>query len=622
MRLHCWLSIPVCLCITNLGLSNDLVRVLQGKVVTENGDAIEDALIEWGYFDASFSRCETSETDHDGNYRLESVKVGPDFRLGVSAPGFAPVWIDRLIPGQSDNPDTRTITLKPGGTLTGNVVDENGAPLEGITILAKSASKGFYSSFSMPIASYRFPGPAHSAMTNSEGNFKIVDLPGTVSTMVGNDEDGEPIFEDQSREFTLYWKTARGISPRGNATCGEPAHVVVKSQWLGTKESTPGVVRFRVVSAETNQPIENIKVGLRFREGLTSFSNPDGVFVLVGLIANKPYEVHVFAEGYSPGLAGADAKRTHAAKCYVSGGVVGTPLDGEQVFECRLERSPSYRGRIVSRDGTPVSNAEIVFGIPGERTNSDFHWPEFSRYADGYMGLNHVQRMTTAKDGRFSFSEGSTKGVLAIIAPGYGRVYLNANDRPESGDDGEATINLVKADASITGTVLRNGAPDSNVSVSAWPRSNISFGGYSLQTKSDENGKFALSDLEAGEYFVSVSETLENSVRVRITHRISLAAGEHRIADLGSADGFLSLSGSAPPFCWIQLESKNGDSSIVRRSTFSSADGKYVFEGLKHGEYELESHSVGSAITGSMGRKFKSRELGIYGNMTENISWR
>jgi hypothetical protein len=622
MQLHFWKSIALCIFIANVGSADDVVRVLQGKVVAANGAPVEAALIEWGYFNTPMSRCETARTGRDGSYRLESVKVGPEFRLGVSAPGFAPVWIDHLIPGRADNPDTRTITLRPGGTISGVVVDENDIPLERITILAKCASKGAYSSFSMPSASFRFPGPAHTALTDSEGQFRIPDLPCVVSTVVGKSEDGELIVEDKPREFTLYWKTSRAISRRGNAICGEPARIVIKRQWLGTQESSPGVVRGRVLDSITNQPIEEFKVGLRYRPGLRTFNDSEGQFVLEGLVAGRPYEVHVFADGYAPGLAGADDERTAAAKCYVNGGVIGTSQDDERVFECRLERSPSYRGRVVSSDGTPISGAEIVFGIPGKRSSSDFHWAEFSKYADGHMGLEHVQRTTTAGDGSFSFSEGPTKGVMAIIDSGHGRVFVTADNRPAPNENSVATVELVDADASIAGTVRRNSEPDANVSISAWTRSNSGFGGYSVRAKTDENGRFQLLHLEAGEYLVSVSEILGNSVRDRITHRLSLAPGEDKSVDLGSADGPFTLSGTAPPFSWIQLKLKAEESSIMSQGTFSNADGKYAIEEIHPGTYELRARSKASTLTGYMGRKLKSREIVVDHHLTENISWR
>lgn len=113
---------------------------------------------------------------------------------------------------------------------------------------------------------------------------------------------------------------------------------------------------------------------------------------------------------------------------------------------------------------------------------------------------------------------------------------------------------------------------------------------------------------------------LADDVRVLIGKVIS--AGEHKAVDLGLADGPFSLSGTAPPFSWIELDPLSEESSFFRRNTASGADGKYEFRGLDLGAYKIEAHSRGSALTGYMGRKIKSVEIVIDSDRTENVSWR
>ena len=148
-------------------------RIMKGHVADSSGKPIEGALVEWGHFQVSPAARESARTDARGVYKLMSQKIGPDYRLGIFKDGFSPVWVDGLIPGRADNPDRRKVRLVKCGV----VVDRKGKPMTGITVLAKSASKGFYSSFSSPTPSFPFPGPAKQGVTNSKGEFVIRNLP-------------------------------------------------------------------------------------------------------------------------------------------------------------------------------------------------------------------------------------------------------------------------------------------------------------------------------------------------------------------------------------------------------------------------------------------------------------
>ena len=79
------------------------LRVFEGRVVDQEGKPIAGAAVEWGHFQSSFKHREVFRTDKDGRYRVETTRVGTDYRLGVSAPGFASHWKDRLIPKRADS---------------------------------------------------------------------------------------------------------------------------------------------------------------------------------------------------------------------------------------------------------------------------------------------------------------------------------------------------------------------------------------------------------------------------------------------------------------------------------------------------------------------------------------
>jgi hypothetical protein len=135
--------------------------MLEGRVTNSDGEPIKGASVEWGYFLAQRDSREIFRTDADGKYRVETTKVGPDYRLGVSAIGYAPSWRDGLIPQLRESATPLTVDFKLSApiTLRGKVFDEAGEPIEGARVVAQSPTSGFYSSFSSPTPSYPFPGP-------------------------------------------------------------------------------------------------------------------------------------------------------------------------------------------------------------------------------------------------------------------------------------------------------------------------------------------------------------------------------------------------------------------------------------------------------------------------------
>ena len=90
-----------------------VVRVFQGVVTDSNGNPVHGAAVEWGHYLDARIRREMVRTDEEGNYWLETSKVGPDYRLGVSAIGFAPRWRDGLVPNAKEVKSAALILSSP-----------------------------------------------------------------------------------------------------------------------------------------------------------------------------------------------------------------------------------------------------------------------------------------------------------------------------------------------------------------------------------------------------------------------------------------------------------------------------------------------------------------------------
>lgn len=189
----CFIQVLFTLNAASKTLAQDLLptRVIEGQVTNTDGKPIKGATVEWGYFMDEKEKREVFRTDANGKYRVETTKVGPDFRLGASAAGFAPVWQDGVIPPKlaAGKPLKIDFKLPAPNSLRGKVVDRDGKPIAGVTVVAQSPTSGFMSSFSMSTPSYPFPGPARESTTNADGEFLIRYLP-TTSVIVDEADKG------------------------------------------------------------------------------------------------------------------------------------------------------------------------------------------------------------------------------------------------------------------------------------------------------------------------------------------------------------------------------------------------------------------------------------------------
>lgn len=562
MRLFCLFA---CLISTSLLADDGRVRVLEGRVTDASGKPIKGAAVEWGFFTSERPEREVFRTNEEGKYRVETTRVGPDYRLGVSAVGFAPQWIDGLIPkftgeesGVVDFKLTRPITLR------GRVVDKQGKPIQGARVIAQSPSMGIYSSFSLPTPSYPFPGPSREGTTDAGGQFSIKYLP---KTDVPSDAP------DRGHSFELSIKTPTGRMPRGKGYSGIDNTLVIDRDYLVESEKRTGVIRGKVLDAESGDPVERFKIVIRHRPEMIDCSDPAGHFDLKNLNVGRRYQIFIYAEDYAPAEVRITARETRERPAH----------------ECRLERAPSLRGRVVDAAGKPIRGAEVVVGVQDSKHNANrFYWGAFKKLVDGYMGLKTVQRATTGDDGHFVFSQGEQQGILAVMAPGYARRFVPVAERGELMRGDRLQI-VLGPEAGVTGEVRLGGEPEPGASlrlsrVGMWE---LDFG----ELGADENGRFKIGELAPDNYVLSVYQQSGNMSSVRLSMEITLNPGRMLDVVLDDPGGDCSLTGSASPFSLITLTPKalnqEGTTYCRQIGTTATAEGHYRLSGLHPGKYEI-----------------------------------
>ncbi len=457
--------------------ANDVSKLLpriEGRVTDKDGKPVIDALLQWGYIRDPVEKWQQTTTDAEGKYWLQVHEWGVDYRLGVSAEGMAPQWIIPRaswqgglddIPNDADvlPPEKADFKLEPQHRLSGIVVDEKGQPIPAVSIVAETASTGFHSSFSSPSSPMPIPGSApRTTSTGPDGLFSLDQLP--------------------AEHVKLTVNTPHRHVNAQNYDVDKEVRILMDGS------GRPGIVRIRVIDAETKDPIPQYDLVRRYESKRMAVNDPEGRYESkLSITEGWNYWVYIYNKDYAPTVAK----------------VKGLPLSRKDEALVQLQRGQPFVGQLVDANTSkPIANAPILYGVTPERTY--IQWSDWKRYADGHHSFDTVQHAVTDEQGNFWFSEapGQRNGTLFILIPGYERLILKPADRPQAGDDGSMQIKLAP-EAAIAGTLIKDGKPQADVEVSVWkrePRDNIDQ--MFERVRTDAEGKFCYGSLSPGTYGV------------------------------------------------------------------------------------------------------------------------
>jgi protocatechuate 3,4-dioxygenase beta subunit len=560
------------------------LRVFVGRVTDAEGRPVPDALIEWGHFLAADADRESTRADDKGEFRLETRRVGRDYRLGVSAEGFAPAWHDGVIPRRAED-DAALVDFKlaAGSGLAGVVADENGRPVAGITITAQTAPHGIESSFSSGVPATPLPGAARTATTDALGRFRLSDLP------AGN-------------EISLR-ATAGGTElHEKNHPMGEEARIqIVRSRLPG--QETPrevGVLRGRVIDHQTGKPVSAFKVMLRYRPEPIEVESETGEFAIMENVRRgAALEVRIFAPPYVPCVARLTA----------------TALNDRERPTIELEPGRPLWGRFVDGEtGLPIEGVRVLAGTYGEKRYKYVEWSSFDSYADGHHSLVDVQRDVSDAEGRFAIAEGAAPNVLVVVADGYERRVVMPGDRPASRGDGTTEFRL-EPEARFVGSVALSPAARKDVTVQVYQDGIGGIEHMHPHVKLDEEGRFESGGLGPGAYRLVLYDHEAGFGFPRWSCRMQIGAGETKEVVLGKMPGEFSLAGSTAPFTRIGMspgfETEYGSFGVT-----ADADGRYRFEGLLPGKYRVD---IGANSASSGSHVNTHSEIEVKGDMAHDI---
>jgi hypothetical protein len=340
----------------------------------------------------------------------------------------------------------------------------------------------------------------------------------------------------------------------------------------GSGES--GVIQCRVVDAETKLPPKNLAdIRIVPRYSTTSYKcEPDsGIFRLPkDVTRGESYMVYAYAKDY----AIASAKLT------------SVPADSTDFAPVELRKKPALQGKLVDAEtGKPIAAAPLVYGIADRM--SYIEWSSLPKYADGYHSLEFVQRDVTAPTGEFWFAEpqSGSRGLIIVFIDGYQRLMLYPRLRQVDEATGQLIVKL-KRESAVEGTVLINGKPAANTSVSVRGRDEIGMSNMWESVRTDANGKFRYGRLAPGSYRVHARP---------YSRVVQLEKGQTATVNLGDDLGPIRVHGDIEPNVSISL-SPQFRWDYTNFETNSDEKGKYEIAGLKAGRYRalISSASHGS----------------------------
>lgn len=288
--------------------------IYEGKVIDEDGKPIAGATVNpvqlggcrMEHISAAV-KLNPAITDAKGVFRLTGIPKGNKVGPTVEAPGCAY--------NEYTDWDKTTVTMKPGGDITGRVVDEHGKPIENANVSASSADRRVY----------------RNVLTDKDGIYTITGMP------VGKCSIGALV--------------KNGIIKR-------PADLAIAA---GKVTKAPDMIAIngvimsgRVIDGETCKPIADAKI--------------------YTIDASDPKKVKWWSRDavtdengiYKARVLPGDVKiqnvwaKTYLGKPYVSE-KINVPSSGKTGVVIRLAKADVMRGTCVDESGKPVARAVVDY---------------------------------------------------------------------------------------------------------------------------------------------------------------------------------------------------------------------------------------------------------------------
>jgi carboxypeptidase family protein len=381
--------------------------VIQGRVVDAGGTPVSEAelkaapaVLERKMYDESPER--TARSEGNGFFLIGGLGEGT-YEVTVEAYAFG-----RVVKSINAGTKNVTLALEPGGSITGQVVDEGGRPLTHYRVVAQvKRSEDDRRGYQRPYS---------QVVTAEDGRFTIDNVAATTYLLDVSSAEYESASIDD-------------VAVRSGAATGVGRVV----------QRVEGIVRGTVVDAR-DVPVAGAEVAAEPRSFLHFVPPPrtttdgDGAFALRG-VATGTVEVTVSHPSYAAGSTGR---------------IEVDPARGPTEVRVVLGQGARVQGSVQKRDGSPVPEVTIVLNPVGPNAR-----PRPTPYiAD------------TGPGGSFAIEHVPPGQAMVVLMVDAGPVKTNLQAQTiDVREAQEATIDFVLRDIRISGVVSRQQAPIPNASV-------------------------------------------------------------------------------------------------------------------------------------------------------------
>lgn len=467
---------------TNAG--NLLVRFypaarVSGNVVTEHGDAVANAELQWDLTRAD-GRGHVSggtQTDGRGRFAMDDVLFGRySFTIKPQDGRSQQSLTVDVAPGANVNKLRLVYAPYRGLTIAGRIVDEHGNGVPNAQLTAGDTAFTF----------------SFTAQTDEEGRFTLHDLKEGVQYGIG-------YVDYRGNHYQVMKRLATGaqnvtirleLEPPGDIEQHIRGQVVDAQSGERIRDFEAAYTRgIADVIDETNPRV----VGFMQRTLDHAIRDDNGNLAL-RVYRTDEYTVLIRAKTYGQWI-----------------GVLQAPADGVRIA---LEPESRVRGKVVDTNGNPVEGAAIVYYKPyGYELPAPDHI--------GFMGR-------TVSDGTFD-AGGLAAGEhpITVIHPDYLDTSLRATAVRGGGEPMEI---VMQKGGALAGTVYLNDAPHTRAWVNVFHTEQPV--GYSLASDTESGGYYRIGRLAPGEYTIDVLYEVPGGERRNEKRSAVVVAGEESTLDI------------------------------------------------------------------------------------------
>lgn len=604
----------------------------RGRIVDETGRPLEGAtvtgrthaegmmpspliMLAGGTLDA----LNTVTSGRDGRFVVRGLRPGRG-EISARLEGRRIGLVQDLVFDVDVPAEVGDLALEAGQVIAGALVDEAGAPIGGATVSVSSFARIMVNRLEDLPREQLGQEFATTATTDESGRFEVAGLSGGNYTVHARSPGLEPVDRQNvaagTRDVVLVARRLGGLLVLlEDALTRAPidgARIEAEP-----RQAAAGGFAMRRLAQDAQAP--EVLTGAAAREAAGIDGPPAGAYFLRGL-GSAGTTLHVLADGY--------ARRVEEAPP-VFGDAVET-LALALVGEARLE------GRVVSDRGEPVEGARVALAEP-QVTMEDGEVRIERRVSIGEDEGETRHRAVTGADGRFVLS-GVEAGRWELTASAVGFVASEALALTLEQGDRRDGLELVLGPAgAIAGTVFGvDGLPAAGQRVRARRQSAdadptramdhflaamFGEGGADASTTStDADGRYRMDDLRPGPYEVALLAA-EGGMRfgggggggmfvmahdgegdtIGAPVRVAVEAGEVARADLtrplaARIRGRVLAGGEPVPSIQVMLQKGGGFMPMTVADVITDDRGRFVFEQVDEGEYELACLLPGAAI--------------------------